>query len=318
MLKEYAVEPAAMGSSWETFRYLIGLLTFEQGRRISKFPRTWEREVITTARAANITPIRLQSIVERLRSAGTKGSIVDFNRRYDSSLGNWLTNALTEHRRLAFHAIIATGNPANENAVVVIDDATDEHRLIQSAHTWEVQRTGAAIAAAVVPLMRSAREILIVDPYLDWRDVVTATGYRSTLGEILRALHAWGRRNVTVQLHFRTHDSRPPSNVIIKDARKLLRGLLPQTFSFELHEWQERDDGEDFHDRHVLCDCGGLSIGAGFEAVGGHQHAEVSLKPFDLSRTLKARFTVGTAAFDLVGNVIVIDALGTAIARKAK
>jgi hypothetical protein len=55
-----------------------------------------------------------------------------------------------------------------------------------------------------------------------------------------------------------------------------------------------------------------LSVGAGFEAVGAQQHAEVTLKPFDMARTLKERFTLRTAAFDLVGNVVVIAADGTA------
>jgi hypothetical protein len=280
MLKEYAVEPAAMGSSWEAFRYLIGLLTFEQGRRISRFPKTWEREVIAIAKAAGVTPVRLQSIVERLKTAGTNGSIIDLNRTYDTTFGDWLANALAEHGRLPFHAIIAATNPANDNSIVVVDDASDDHRLLQSAHAWEVPRTGAAIAAAVVPLMRTAREILIIDPFLDWRDVAPASGYRETLSAVLQSLHGFGSRNVSVQLHFRTHDTRPPANLVVANARRLLNGLLPQTFSFELYEWAERANGEDFHDRHIVCDCGGLSIGSGFAAVGAQQHAEVTLKPF--------------------------------------
>ena len=312
MLKEYAVEPAAIGSSWEAFRYLVGLLTFEQGRRISRFPKTWEREVIAIAKAAGVAPVKLLSIVERLKSAGTSGSIVDLNRRYDPALGDWLTNALAEHRRAPFHAIIALANVANDNSIIVVDDASDDHQLLRSAHAWEVPRTGAAIAAAVVPLLQTAREILIIDPFLDWRDVPPASRYRETLRAILQALHGFGARNVAVQLHFRTHDARPPANLVVANARRLLNGLLPQTFSLELYEWAERANGEDFHDRHIICDCGGLTIGAGFEAVGGHQNAEVSLKPFDMTRTLKARFTVGTAAFDLVGKVVVVAADGTA------
>lgn len=317
MLKEYAVAPAAMGSSWETFRYLIELLTFERGRLISRYPKSWEIEVLAAAKASGIAPVKYHSIVERLKTAARQGAIVDFNRKYNATIGNWLVNAVAEHKRGAFHAIIASANAASHSAVVVLDDVSDEHQLIRSAHSWEVARTGAAISGAVTPLMRGAREILIVDPFLDWRDVVTASGYRETLGEILRALHAFGRRNVTIQLHFRTHGSRPPAGVIVQNAKKLLGGLLPQTFSLELHEWQERQNGEDFHDRHILCDCGGLSIGPGFEAVAVHEHAIVTLQPFDLSQSLKDRFTPGKSAFDLVGNVIVIASDGTAKQRKA-
>jgi hypothetical protein len=166
--------------------------------------------------------------------------------------------------------------------------------------------------------LQTAREILIIDPFLDWRDVPPASRYRETLSAIVQSLHGLGARNVTVQLHFRTHDARPPVNLVVANARRFLNGLLPQTFSLELYEWAERANGEDFHDRHIICDCGGLSIGAGFEAVGGHQHAEVSLKPFGMTQALKARFTVGTAAFDLVGKVFVIAHDGTACERTTR
>ena len=45
MLQEYAVEPAAIGSDWQTFRYLIEKFGFDQGRLISQFPKHWFREV---------------------------------------------------------------------------------------------------------------------------------------------------------------------------------------------------------------------------------------------------------------------------------
>jgi hypothetical protein len=318
MLKEYAVEPAAMGSSWETFRYLNELLTFERGRLISRFPNNWEGEVLAAAKASGIPTVKYHSIVERLKTAGRQGTMVGFDRKYDSTLGNWLVNAVADHKRKPFHAIIALTNAANDNDVIILDDVDNEHVLVHSTHSWEIPRTGPEISRTVAPLIRSARCILIVDPFLDWRSVVTANGYRETLGEIMRALHADGRRDVVVQLHFRTHDSRPPANLIMQNAKKLLGGLLPETFSFELYEWRERENGEDFHDRHILCDHGGLSIGAGFEAVGAHQRAEVTIKPYELTQTLRARFTIGTAAFDLVGNVIVIDAMGNANERKTK
>lgn len=39
MLHEYAVEPQAIGSSWERFRYVIEKFGFDRGRLISQFPK---------------------------------------------------------------------------------------------------------------------------------------------------------------------------------------------------------------------------------------------------------------------------------------
>ena len=41
MLFEYAVEPQAIGSNWQNFRYLIEKFGFDRGRLISQFPKAW-------------------------------------------------------------------------------------------------------------------------------------------------------------------------------------------------------------------------------------------------------------------------------------
>ena len=51
MLYEYAVEPRAIGSSWQTFRYVIEKFGFDRGRLISQFPNTWFRLVYDATEA---------------------------------------------------------------------------------------------------------------------------------------------------------------------------------------------------------------------------------------------------------------------------
>jgi hypothetical protein len=96
MLFEYAVEPQAIGSSWQTFLYLIEKFGFDRGRLISQLPGKWEKKVIQAAKQAGVPDIRMASIVERLRNA--KLWVVDFGRPYDSEK-SWIDNALTEHQR---------------------------------------------------------------------------------------------------------------------------------------------------------------------------------------------------------------------------
>jgi len=53
MLFEYAVEPQAIGSSWQTFLYLIEKFGFDRGRLISRLPGKWEKKVIQAAKEAD-------------------------------------------------------------------------------------------------------------------------------------------------------------------------------------------------------------------------------------------------------------------------
>src|SRR5690606_5158278 len=81
MLSEYAVEPAAIGSDWRTFKDLIDRFGADKGRLISRLPAKWERKVIQAAREAGVPDVRMTDIVERLRDS--KHKVVDFNRTYD-------------------------------------------------------------------------------------------------------------------------------------------------------------------------------------------------------------------------------------------
>ena len=67
MHSEYAVEPAAIGADWETFRYLIDKFGFDKGRLISRMPKRWEKKVIAAAKDAGLPDVRMKSLVERLR-----------------------------------------------------------------------------------------------------------------------------------------------------------------------------------------------------------------------------------------------------------
>ena len=82
MLSEYAVEPAAIGADWRTFKDLIDRFGADKGRLISRLPVKWEKEVIQAARNAGVPDVRMIRIVERLRDS--KHKVVNFNRTYDT------------------------------------------------------------------------------------------------------------------------------------------------------------------------------------------------------------------------------------------
>src|SRR5271155_3844061 len=137
MFFEYAVEPRAIGSSWQNFRYLIEKFGFDRGRLISQFPQAWLREVY--AASAAMKEMERKRFVEILKQS-KHTRVIRSGRPYDPALGSWLKNAIAQHVSAPFHAIIVEQNPTRLGDVITVDEADENHPLMVSADTWEVER----------------------------------------------------------------------------------------------------------------------------------------------------------------------------------
>jgi hypothetical protein len=304
MLFEYAVEPQAIGSSWQNFRYLIEKFGFDRGRLISRFPGKWEREVY--AAAAQMKPTERARLEIALTHA-KHSKFIRSGRRYDPALGSWFQNAVTQHAVLPFHAIIAERNPAAVAGVVTIDEADEHHPLMVSAHTWEVERVGTALAASMRPLLTSAKTVLFVDRFFD----ISKAHYQETLKACLDVIKASGAAGVRCEIHYCDHDTRPPPEFVEREAHKWIGGVLPAGMSFVLFSWKERQGGADFHARYLLTDVGGMNVEAGFSAEGAHQKVQLGLLSLDLAQGRLSALERKSTVYDLVGPVLEISSDGS-------
>ena len=166
MYQEYAVEPAAIGSSWETFRYLIEKFGFQEGRLISRFPAKWERLVIDAAKMADIGDIARKRITEKLREAKEKDvKIINSGRKYDPDLGSWVANARAADVKKPFHGIIAQGNH-KEDKIVASEDLEENHR------SWSLLKAAVFLERAKglwMPLFHSFSQrvkLILLIPFL--------------------------------------------------------------------------------------------------------------------------------------------------------
>lgn len=304
MLFEYAVEPKAIGSSWQNFRYLIEKFGFDRGRLISQFPKAWFREVY--AASATMKPVERKRLEESLNRA-KQSKVVRSGRPYDPALGDWLQNAVAQHAVVPFHAIIAEQNPAALADVVLVDEAEEGHPLMVSAHTWEVERVGAILADAMGPLLKSARTVLFVDRFFD----ISKARYKETLKACLDLLDAARGTGVRCEIHFCDHDARPPPQLIEREARTWLRGILPAGMSIILFGWKERAGGADFHARYLLTDIGGINVEAGFSAEGAHQKVQLGLLDLDFAQNKLSALDRSSTVYDLVEPVLEIRSDGS-------
>ena len=266
---EYAVEPQAIGSSWETFRYLIEKFGFDKGRLISQFPKSWFREVYQATDA--LTPIQKKKVEEALNQA-KKNKVVRFKRNFDRSIGSWLDNALAEHQRHPFHAIIASSAPNGAAQVLQADTVDETDPLMNVRHEDDIPRNVAAISAALREFLRFGSRLVFVDPFIDPFNQRQKNMFRELLKTVADL-----NPGAECEIHYRYHDGKPCNDDLEREASGLFGDVIPLGIRISLFCWREKEGGEDFHARYLLTEKGGARIDAGFDPVGSHQKTDITL-----------------------------------------
>lgn len=299
MLSEYAVEPAAIGADWRTFKDLIDRFGADKGRLISRLPNKWERMVKEAARNAGVSDRDYLRIVERLNDSRRK--VVNFSRSYEHE-ANWITNVLREHADRPFKAIICHAGSTACAEAMEPDDCSDAHPLFGVTTSCDVTRTADQIADALHTITAVSNEVDIVDPYFDLRP--TEGNYLAPLVALLDRLGGGPWPPKVIRVHFRDHGSRPPPALVARDGAVQIKGRLPPGYCLELYAWSEIRGGEDFHDRFVLTDLGGIMIGAGLSADGPTESAAFTLLAFEHAQGLRNRFADGSTDYARSGSAV--------------
>lgn len=298
MLYEYAVEPQAIGTSWETFRYVIENFGFDKGRLISQFPTKWFREVYQATEG--LLPIQKKRVEVALKRAKLN-KVVRCGRSYDAAIGGWLDNALAEHRREPFRAIIATANPGGDEVVLCTRDLDEHHALIAVPRECAVRRDVESLAAALREMLRFGSRIVFVDPFFDPYNARHKRIIFTCLG-IVKQLNP----QATCEMHYRYHEDKPANTDLERDAAVLFKDIIPEGMVLNVFCWSEKDRGEDFHARYLLTSKGGIRVDAGFDPVGDHQTTDMALMDFDLSQAKLRALARNSNVYDLVDPVLQI------------
>lgn len=303
---EYAVEPQAIGSSWENFRYLIEKFGFDKGRLISRFPKSWFREVYAAANA--LSPVQKKMVEEALNQA-KKNKVVRNGRTFDPALGSWLDNALAQHNQKPFHAIIASQVPKDETEALSIDMLDESAPLMKVPHESNIPRDIESITNALRGLLQFGSRLVFVDPYFDPFN----QRQRNLFREVLRLV---GEVNPSAvcEFHYRNDTKKGLSNEILRrEAATLSSDIIPSGMKISFFCWCEKDGGEDFHARYLLTDRGGIRVDAGFEPVGSQETTDFSIMDSDLVHRRLAAISPDASVYKLVGPAICITSDGSVV-----
>ncbi len=169
MIYEYALDPTIL-KDWGSFRPLADGFGFSKGRVIAAFPKDWRRLAFTTIDAIETTdPIQDQKVKYKFKiwlHGRAKSAMSGIRRSSANNDGpTWFINALAEHSRGPFHAVISD-QPSKENPPVLdYHDADESHPLWRANDKDFVARTASEIGPRVGRLLVHSREIRFIDPY---------------------------------------------------------------------------------------------------------------------------------------------------------
>jgi hypothetical protein len=291
MWKEYAIEPACLVQSSESFRFLFSLFGSEQGRWIAKFPSKWKEQVKSALETSPLRPIERSRVVEWL--SVDKGRFFSAGPETYDAQADWLTNAVRHHGTRSFAKILATTNPPPTHPDVVVPmDVENLSESLACPHQVAVPRTAEAIVESIAPLLNKAQELLLIDPNFG-----KEARFLDVLQAILQAVARRQQKPQRIEYHIRS--------ISLSEFRQSLEGqiqrLLPPGTAITFVAWSERPNGEKLHDRFVLAPIGGVNVSVGLDTGEPGQTTLVTRLTATAHEKVWAAYQHGkpTADFDL-------------------
>jgi len=302
MWGEFAVEPDAIASSFERFAGLIDRFGVDQGRLISDFAMgSWSRAVLEAADASDFGELGMASALERLRELRDARGIVKAGRVYQDLPGGWLANAAAEDARQPFHAVISEAGGSGCVGDCAAINARSDRAPFKVDGFADVPRLAPDIARAAAPLLRFARVVHLVDPHVSFTQGPMRTGdWVRPLAALIRGCQP----NSAVTIHLLQRPDKPDTGTFIAAARQHLRPSLTQGATVHLKRWEERVAGQQFHDRAVLTDMGGMTFGNGLDE--GPQGSTVHIQRLDATgwARLLTKFNPATSPYQLADDLV--------------
>lgn len=290
MLFEYAIEPDVL-TSWDKTRVTLGLMGFQHGRAISAYPskKRWKKMIFEACRTAGCADREFARIREKVQQADAKLVWGGPPEEYDGSLlppdECWIRNAIARQAGdRAFHAIVATRNPAGHPDVVLEEDVDESHPKLAVARELPVLRQPAELARHIETLVRNSHTLLLIDPHFDpsfyrWRPVV-----RACLALAAKAVD--GRALGRVEIHTLDDDGKCSFGEFRGRCNAHLPALLPGGLPpIRVCRWRLKDTAPaDFHERYVLTDRGGYKLGKGLDEEFGREQPVALLDEIEWER----------------------------------
>jgi hypothetical protein len=203
---------------------------------------------------------------------------------------SWIANAIDEHRRRPFHAIMVLryDGPRSDDVLEVSAEPPDPEDKKWAPACGPVPRKAKDLIDALAPLLRHARELVLVDPYFD----VRKPRYLEPFLGFLEVAQQYRSLSESVEIHVHTSvdgklEGRWGADAEQHEAHRLVdsvldaaEGRLVNGTKLHVVIWSMRSRPNssevDLHNRYLLAETGGVSFHHGFDTPGrGRDDVEV-------------------------------------------
>lgn len=294
MIHAFALEPALV-ATWgkrEEFRFIHDKFGIGSPRVLLELPAfsKWKKKVYDAALELALSQEDMKRIEELFRLFGEHK-----HRRadavYDGVL-SWLENAEREYARQLFAGILATHNPRNHTAVLVGDQIGAENPRFGCQGGAAASRTPESLALTLSAMLINCRELHLIDPHFGPENA----RHRKVLEALMNVL---GVSGVALE-HIRVHCAEKSQLGFFEQEAARMAARLPSGISIEFVRWRQKPGGDRLHNRYVLTDVGGVSLGVGLDAGDAGETDDVLLLP-RASYTLRwAQYVEESGAFECV------------------
>ncbi len=299
MLKEFAVDPKTIVSSFETCRFLVHQFGADKGRVISKFPKNWKRLAID---AAGELPdgFRKERVFEYLNSINNEWlTLLPSKRRYDALGKDWISNALSAHKENPFAAIICDRDDTSSQ-MINAETFDPDGELFFTKKMDAVSRTAESLSLVAAPLLQNCRKLRLVDPHFKpgrqkWKDGLAAM--LAYIPDITK---------VECEYHIHEGDDAPTTS-FLKKQLQCWGDVIPVGGSLKIIRWKEKPGGERVHRRYLLIENAGLFYEGGLDPeVGAEQTTDVGLMERDLHARRWSEYDISSEVYELVQPILVV------------
>ncbi|KMJ52762.1 hypothetical protein ACG97_11885 [Vogesella sp. EB] len=253
MIKEFAVEPAAIVESALRFQYVIEKFGISEGRVISEFPAKWKKLVYEAAQQEHHGKTELTKILEKIKHL-PKNALISLAR--PAGTGDWLDIVKAEHQRQPFDWVL-TKSPEEIGQAVHLDAWDAGHPSLQNQRQERIARTAEEMARVCRPLLRVAKHVKLVDPHFDLNNL----RYREPLARFIECLP----ENACIDIFVAGLMLDGTRDHLLNGANRFLPQRLHRGMQVKL--WGHAKGR--MHNRYVLSQLGGLFFGVGLDMAVG-------------------------------------------------
>lgn len=274
MIHAFALEPKLV-ATWgkrDEFRFIHDKFGIGTPRVLLELPgfTDWKNDVCAAASELELSEKdwkRLEEIFRIFSEHRCRRASAVYN-----DVLSWLENAEHEHARHEFRAIVAADNPRRHAAVVVGDDLGQPKAKLWACDTGATPpRSPEELATALSAMLTNCRELHLVDPHFGPENA----RYRKVLEALIAVLatHALAPEVI------RVHCSAKSDIAFFEQEAAKMAARLPNGCMVEFARWKQRQGGEKLHNRYVLTDLGGVSLGVGLDAGEAGESDDLLLLP---------------------------------------